>query len=128
VSQRKKKPHGDPRKAGGAYAGPGGPFDRHAVVVDATDAVLLANVGVTVIEPYLDSRPKLPAVGLELSGRINKTGEVARILFLMDADGAAAIVSELLGLAQRAAGILPDFLPRLLARIDELPEDTDGQD
>lgn len=113
--------HADPRRAGGDIAGPGGPHDRDAVVVDVTDAVLLDYTEVTLIRtgrrsplgPALDPEP---AIGLLLAGRINKTHERAEILYLLNTDGAAAIVTELLALADRVGpGFAEDFARRTIA-------------
>lgn len=116
-----KKPHGDPRKAGGDISGPGSPHERHGVVVDATDAVLLEDVMVTLIEPYHQGKAMRPGIALQLSGRVNKTQEQSRVLYLFNEDGAAAIISELLGLAQRSSGFMPDFMERLMERLHKLP-------
>ena len=56
---------------------------------------------------------------MQLEGRINKTEERARIMYLFDADGAAAIITELYGLAAR---IGPDFFAKLQERIAAMPK------
>lgn len=90
---------GNPRKAGGRFAGPGGPHDRNGIVIDATDAVLLDDVHVAMVEPYSDGRAMLPAVALKLAGRINKTPERAESVYLMDVPSSAAVIVELMALA-----------------------------
>ena len=110
---------GDPRKTGGNIAGPGGPHDRNAVIIDPTDAVLLDSSDVCLIE--VPGRTA-PALAMLLEGRINKTSDRARNLYLMNEDGAAALVSELLALAHR---IGPEFGERLMGRVRHLL-DTDA--
>jgi len=105
---------GDPRKTGGDIAGPGGPQDRDAVIIDTTDAVLLDHSTVTLIETPNHTAPVLAML---LEGRINKTTDRARNLYLMNEDGAAALVSELIALAHR---IGPEFGERLMQRIGSL--------
>lgn len=80
-------------------AGPGGPFDRNAVVVDATDAVLLDNINSCVIAQNGDENR--PAVALDLGGRVNKTTRRSSVLYLMDEEGAAKLAADLIGLAHR---------------------------
>lgn len=95
----------------------GSPHGRGDAVIDARRAVLLDDISVVVVgtaDPTGASR----ALALELGGRINKSSERSDVLYLFDEDGAAAIISELLGMAGR---ISPAFLDRLLARIGELP-------
>lgn len=107
----------DPTDLGSTYAGPGGPHDRDAVVVDATNAVLLDAVDVLVVgDP---SRPR-PIIALQLAGWINKRPDRAQVMFLFDEDGAAAIISELLALAGRVG---PEFRNRLVARTGALVRD-----
>lgn len=105
---------GDPRKSGGNIAGPGGPNDRHSVVIDTTDAVLLDGTTVSLME--VPGRVS-PVLAMLLEGRINKTTDRARNLYVMDEDGAASIVSELIALAYRTG---PEFGDRLLDRIQSL--------
>lgn len=104
---------GDPRKTGGDIAGPGGPHDRNSVIVDTTDAVLLDHSDVCLVETSNGS----PILAVLLEGRINKTTDRARNLYLMNEDGAAALVTELLALANR---IGPEFGHRFTARLQHL--------
>lgn len=107
---------GDPRKTGGDIVGPGGPHDRHGVILDDRTAVLLDHSTVTLVETARGG----PALALLLEGRINKSRDRARNLYLMNEDGAAALVSELLALAHR---IGPGFGERFTARIEKLIDD-----
>lgn len=110
----------DPRRPGGDFVAAGGPQDRHAALIDPTDAVLLDDVGVVLIEPHRGGQTGPPALAMTLAGRVNKTEDRSRILYLFDEDGAAAIVSELIALASR---IGPDFLEQLLQRIATLRDE-----
>lgn len=104
---------GDPRKSGGDIAGPGGPHDRNSVIVDTTNAVILDAATVSEVETLTGK----PALAMLLEGRIAKTPDRARNLYLMDEDGAAALVTELLALANRMG---PEFGERFTARISHL--------
>jgi hypothetical protein len=110
---------GDPRKSGGNIAGPGGPHDADSVIIDATNAVLLDHSTVSLVGSPGNPKPYLAVL---LEGRINKTSDRARNLYLMNEDGAAALVTELLALAHR---IGPDFGERFTARLKHLL-DTDA--
>lgn len=116
----------DPRKVHGeGMIGPGGPRDRDGVLVDATNGVLMDSLSVAMVEPrrVTDTGVEIgePIVMLVLGGRINRTSERAEITFVLDPiDGAAAVISELLGVAHRWGG--DDFLARLKERIDEAME------
>jgi hypothetical protein len=115
----RRKPLGkptDPRLPGGDISGPGGPFDRDAVVLDTANAVLMDLVTVTMVETSSDGELG-QAYAMMLEGRINQTRERTRILYLFGPDGAAAIVSELLDLAGRAG---PEFVVDLYRRLEEL--------
>lgn len=110
---------GDPRKTGGDIAGPGGPHDANSVIIDPTNAVLLDHSTVSLVGSPNEPRPYLAVL---LEGRINKTADRARNLYLMNEDGAAALVTELLSLAHR---IGPEFGHRFTARLQHLL-DTDA--
>jgi hypothetical protein len=101
----------DPRVLrSGGIAGPGGPHDRGAVVVDTTNAVLLDHCDVALVDGA-------GIVAMSLAGRINRSADRAKVLFLFDTDGAAAIITELLGLMGRAGaeGFLADLDARMAA-------------
>src|SRR5688572_32604818 len=110
----------DPRAAGGTIAGPGGPFDTGAVLFDTRRAVLLAHTQVAKVDNPSDGRSFF---GMELAGRINRSSDRAQVLYLFDADGAAAIVSQLVGLVQRAGDdeLAADFVVALEHRMAALP-------
>lgn len=110
---------GDPRKTGGDIAGWGGPHDANSVIIDTTDAVLLDNSTVTLVGSPGNPTPYLAML---LEGRINKTTDRARNLYLMNEDGAAALVTELVALAHRMG---PEFGQRFTARLKHLL-DTDA--
>ena len=108
----------DPRKAGGWMHDPtGDPKSRGTVQLDMRNAVLLGEVEVAMVDLQSGGESKGPALALELAGRINKTQENVTILYLLNEDGAAAIVSQLIALASR---IGPEFRERLLERVGEL--------
>ena len=113
-----RRTSGDPRKTGGNIAGPGGPHDHNAVIVDTTNAVLLDSSDVCLVETGGGE----VVLSMLLEGRINKTTDRARNLYLMNEDGAAALVTELISLAHR---IGPEFGERFTARLRHLL-DTDA--
>jgi hypothetical protein len=109
----------------GNIAGPGGPYDRDAVVVDTTNAVLLDYSTVSTVEAHRGHERQI-AFAMMLEGRINKTRDRSRVLYLINADGAAAIVTELLGLAKRAerqgdSALADELRRRLGERWEEMP-------
>ena len=110
---------GDPRKSGGDIAGPGGPHDADSVIIDSHNAVLLDHSTVSLVGSPGEPRPYLAVL---LEGRVNKTSDRARNLYLMNEDGAAALVTELIALAHR---IGPEFGCRFTARLKHLL-DTDA--
>lgn len=116
----------DPRDLGGDIAGPSGPHDRGSVVLDTSKAVLLQDVTVSTIDPERGGRGQL-YLALMLAGRINQTPDDARVLFIMNTDGAAAIVTQLLALLARAKEkpeVIGPFIADLRRRLDEL--DAEG--
>lgn len=120
VSRRRRHTPGDPRKAGGSIAGPGGPRDHSGVVIDTTNAVILDGAVVSLVEPHRDGVPGPPILAMSLTGRINQTDDRTEIVYLMDEDGAAGVVTELIALASRTG---PEFLERIMVRLDNLRDD-----
>ena len=95
----------------------GSPHGQGDAIINATRAVLLDDIQVVLIDT-LNKEGGSRVIGMELSGRINKSTTRSESLYLFDEDGAAAIISQLLALAGRA-----DFLPELMTRLDELREE-----
>lgn len=116
MTRRKKtgrRISGDPRRTGGDIAGPGGPHDRNSVIIDTTNAVILDASTVSQVETLNGT----PGLAMLLEGRIAQTTDRARNLYLMNEDGAAALVTELMALAHR---IGPEFGARFMARLEHL--------
>ncbi len=111
----------DPRKLGGDISGPGGPFDRYGVVVDLTNSVLMDSLTVSVVVPERDGEQGEVAIALLLGGRINKQPDRANVLFLMNEDGAASLVAEVMGAAARSADFAPGFIQRVEERVRDMP-------
>jgi hypothetical protein len=110
---------GDPRKLGGGIAGPGGPHDQGAVVIDTRKAVLLDTTNVAMVDNKSDGRR---IAALLLGGRVNRSPDSTSVLYLLNADGAAAIVSELIALAGRESGQwAADFSTALTERMEAMP-------
>lgn len=104
----------DPRRLGGAIAGPVGPHDRGAVVLDTTDVVLMGAVEVCTVDRVRHGATQGEAIYLQIRGRVNRTSDLVQTGYIMDTDGAAALITELLALADRhGAGLLVDVTRRL---------------
>jgi len=88
-----------PHSGGGITDVAGDPRARGGALIDARGAVLLDSVEVVLV----DTRADEPlAMVLRLAGRVNFSTARADTAYIMGPDGAAGIVSELAGLAQRA--------------------------
>jgi hypothetical protein len=107
----------DPRDLGGDVAGPGGPHDRGAFLIDTAKALLLDYHTVVRLDTSDESEF---IAALLLEGRVNKTPDRAKVLVLTNEDGIAAIISELIALLGRAGG---QFLARLDERLAALHRD-----
>ena len=109
----------DPRRLGGSIAGPGGSRDRGAVVIDMTDAVLLDGVDVATVDTVRAGEMAGQAIFATLSGRVNKSTDRVAVGFAFGPDGAAALVTELLALADRFGADLLDDLTRRLTELHQ---------
>lgn len=111
----------DTRALGGAISGPGGPYDEHGVVIDTRNAVILEACEVAVVggirDGVLDDKP---ISALVLRGRINKTADRVQTLYLMNEDGAAGIITQLVGVMSRG-GWGEEFMERVQRRMKEMP-------
>jgi hypothetical protein len=109
----------DPRIVKGSIAGPGGAYDRGAVIVDTTDALLQDSL--TVAE--LERDPDVVGgrlVALEVGGRINRTTDRHRLVIIGDVDTLASWVTECYALAARG-GFTEDLDAAVTARVDAMP-------
>lgn len=107
----------DPRKAGGAFVAVG-PGDGQTIL-DTTNAVILEESQVCRVDNPSDGRVML---ALFLAGRINRKPDRVAVLYVLGAGGAAALVSELVGLAAR---IGPGFEAEFRSLLAERMENTD---
>lgn len=105
----------------------GSPHGHGDALIDARAAVLLDHTDVSLIDT---KRPgEAVAMLLSMGGRVNYADDRVTHAYLLGGDGAAAIVSQLVGLAQRAAQLGGDDGQRFAAefkvalehRIEELP-------
>lgn len=106
---------------GGAFADVAGDsFARGSVAIDMRHGILMDTVDVCLVDP----EPGEPVanerllLAMLLGGRVNMRDERSQVLFAFDVDGAAAIITQLLGLARR---IGPQFADLLQKRFDDLP-------
>lgn len=113
----------DPREPGGAIIerepGATDPYARDSVTVDTSRAVLFDDLWVTAMLGIREGVPSdEPHLAVQIGGRINKSDDRASVLYLMNEDGAAAIISELLALVSRLG---PEYRQRLLDRLEDAP-------
>jgi len=109
----------DPRRLGGSIAGPGGPHDQGAVVLDMTDCVLLDAMDVCTVDSVRDGRSNGQMIYMTLQGRVNKTTDRTQIGYAFGPDGAASLITELLALADRHGAELLDDLTRRLTELHQ---------
>src|SRR5688572_26756051 len=103
----------EPARDGGSMVDVAGdPHARGGVLLDVRNAVLVDAVDVCLVDSKSDTDPI--HLALQLAGRINTRDDRATHLYLLNEDGAAGIVSELVALATR---IGPEFATRLMARL-----------
>lgn len=96
------------------------PHSHGTSLIDTRGAVLLEHVDVVAFDNPSDGRR---IYGLELQGRLNRSSARSDQLYLLDVDGAAALVSEICGLFQRAGETaFGDFTVALDRRLDALPK------
>lgn len=101
----------------------GDPYAKGGVVIDARGAVLLDSTEVVLVDTKRDDEPV--RMLLRLAGRINYSDERADTAYFIGTDGAAALVSEIVGLAARAGTVderfAHEFQADLQRRMGELP-------
>jgi hypothetical protein len=92
----------------------GGPRDRGAVILDLTDSVLLDYTEVCTVDTVRQGVMGSQAIFLTMHGRINKTTDRVQTGYLLNTDGAAALITQLLALADRFGAELLDDVTRRL--------------
>jgi hypothetical protein len=109
----------DPRRLGGDLAGLGGPRDRGAVFLDTTDTVLLESVEVCTVDAVRQGALGGQVIFMMLDGRINKTTDRTRVGYILGPDSAAALITQLLALADRHGAELLDDITRRLTELHQ---------
>lgn len=125
LREHAEQPGSDPRAAQAPNAAidvMGDPHAKGGVMLDARSAVLLDNSEVILVDTKRDEPPSMMLV---LRGRVNYSHDRVEHAYLYGPDGAAAIVSEHLGLAGRAAQhderFGDEFMRNLDKRMTDLP-------
>lgn len=112
----------NPRRIQGKIEGEGDPFGEGDVFIDMTNALMLEGTNVALVGGIRKGIPvPQEMVALELQGRINKTEEHISVMTLTSVDGAAALVTELIGVASRA-GFAEEFMELVKERMEALPK------
>lgn len=117
---RAAQPNGltDPRRLGGNIVGDfGDSRTTNSVVLDLTDAVVLEGATFAVVEGVRAGSSTGQIIFMTCDGRVNKTTDQVRVGLLLNTDGAAAIITELLAIADRAG---PDLLDDVTRRLTAL--------
>lgn len=105
----------------------GAPDQFGTTMIDTTNAVLVDDLTVATCENPSDGRVM---VALLLGGRVNRTPDPVSVLAIINADGAAAVVTEITGLAARMGPVFEqefrDALGVRLAAADLWPATPEG--
>lgn len=116
----------DPRRVQGEIAGgTDDPYGKHDVVIDASNALMLHATDMALLEGGGvhrgdGERVERQVLALSLYGRINQTDEMISVMVITEADGAAALVTEIIALASRA-GWGDEFVDLVFERMKDAP-------
>lgn len=100
------------------------PYERDSVVLDTRNAVLLEAQSVAMSTNPSDGRS---ICFLLMEGRVNQSSRRARTGYLLNADAAASIVSQLVAIAARQGGDYEaEFLHTLAVRMDQIKTEAGG--
>jgi hypothetical protein len=95
------------------------PHARGGVVLDARGAVLMEELEVCLVDT---KQGEAPAMFMVIQGRVNYETRRTKQAFLFGADGAAALATQLVGLAGRAGGdFAAVFQAAFVERMGEMP-------
>ena len=109
----------DESRSGGDSVG-GSPYGRGDALLDMRGAVLLEYNEVILVDTKREE--DIPAVAMILEGRVNYETRRVKQMYVFGADGASALVTQLVGLAARAGGRFgAEFRQTFDQRMNELP-------
>lgn len=121
MHEHSERSHDPARSGGDAVAITDDPYARGSNVLDLREAVLLDANEVILVDRHPDSGDP-PAIALMMEGRVNMREERVKQCYVFGPDGAAALISQLTGLAARAGGeFAVEFQALLEQRMRELP-------
>lgn len=103
MGKKSKKPRSifsDPRRLNGAIVGPGGPHDKSGVVIDATNSVIVEACALARADEVSDGTGS-EVIAMLLSGHVLHSEDRADVLFMLDVDGLATLLTEIYGLIGR---------------------------
>lgn len=104
----------NPRNFGGSIHSFADSHTQAASLLDLTDVVLLEDMEVCTVDTVRSGLLQEQVMFMTLNGRINKTKDHVNVGFIFGPDGAAAIITELLALADRfGTELLVDMTSRL---------------
>ena len=118
INREFAEPIADPPTSGGDIVDVAGdPHARGGAVIDARNAVLMDGIDVAVVDTR--SGEDSVVMMLVLEGRVNYSTRRVKQAYMFDANAAASIVTQLLGIAARAGGL---FRVRFQAAVEEQME------
>lgn len=119
VREHAETPADAPRSGGGLVDVAGDPYARGGVVLDVRAAVLMDSLDVALVDTKQGDKPAMMMV---IEGRVNYQTRRTKQAFLFGADGAAALTTQLAGLAARAGGPFADEFKRTFdERMADMP-------
>lgn len=105
----------NPRKLGGSISSFGGPREQGTSLLDLTDVVLMESIEVCTVDNVRRGMLQEQAIFMTLKGRVNKTTDYVNVGFVFGSDGGAALITEILALADRfGTELLSDITMRLV--------------
>jgi hypothetical protein len=117
--ERADREHDPATSGGGMVDTTGDPHARGGVLLDARGAVLMDKLDVSLVDTKQD---KVPAMMMLIGGRVNFETRRISQAYLFGPDGAAAVATQLVGLAARAGGpFMTEFQESFEKRMEELP-------
>jgi hypothetical protein len=109
----------EPHSGGEMIDVAGDPYARGGVMLDSRKAVLMDYLDVCLVDTKQDEKPIMMLV---IEGRVNYQNRRTKQAYLFDADGAAALATQLIGLAGRAGDpFMSEFKATFEERLEKMP-------